>query len=179
MNVLDWIDDRRDQVAERLSRLRAGTPVPVSQRRRRKATATALAVSGSDRVWWIVIDSAAAMAMLLLVTVAWLPAYGNGWVWVASLGSGAIGAAIAIVTALRRWDALRTGALTVIAYLLSGTFLAMPSAGLYLAVPTLRSLVGLIQGPVFGWKAMLTLQPPIGETGTGVPVRSLESRSAT
>src|SRR5674476_1539700 len=63
-------------------------------------------------------------------------------VWMASLGSGAIGAAIAIVTALRRWDALRTGALVVIAYFVLGTFLAMPSAGLYLAVPTLRSLVG-------------------------------------
>ena len=164
MNVLDWVDDRRDQVAQRLSRLRAGTPVPVSLRRR-KATTTVYAVTGRDRLWWVLIDTVAAMAMLLLVTIAWLPAYGNGWVWMASLGSGAIGAAIAIVTALRRWDVLRTGALVVIAYFLFGTFLAMPSAGLYLAVPTPRSLVGLVQGPMFGWKAMLTLQPPIGETG--------------
>ena len=41
----------------------------------------------------------------------------------------------------------------------------MPSAALYLAVPTVRSLNGLVQGPVFGWKAMLTVAPPIGDTG--------------
>jgi hypothetical protein len=165
MNVLDWVDDRRDQVAERLSKLRSGAPVPVSMRRRHKTTTTVFAVSGTARTTWIAIDTLAAMAMLALVTIAWLPAYGNGWVWVASLGAGAIGAAIAIVTALRRWDALRTGALGVVAYFLFGTFLAMPSAGLFNVVPTLRSLGGLLGGPVFGWKAMLTLQPPIGETG--------------
>ena len=165
MNVLDWIDDRRDQVAERISRLRSGTPVPVSLRRRRTSHTTVFALSGRARYAWVAIDTAAALAMLVLVTVAWLPTYGNGWVWVASMGAGVLGAAIAVVTAFRRWDALRTGGLALVAYLLLGTVLAMPSAGLFGVVPTLRSMTGLISGPVFGWKAMLTLQPPIGETG--------------
>ena len=165
MNVLDWIDDRRDQVSERLSKLRSGTPVPISQRRRHTTTTTVFAVSGRRRSAWMAIDTTAAMGMLVLVTVAWLPTYGNGWVWAASLGAGAIGALIAILTALWRWDALRTGALAAGAYIVFGTVLAMPSAGMYYVVPTLRSLTGLLQGPIFGWKAMLTLQPPIGETG--------------
>jgi transglutaminase-like putative cysteine protease len=165
MNVLDWIDDRRDQVAQRLSALRSGPPVPVSMRRRHKTSTTVFATSGTARSTWVAIDTLAALAMLALVTVGWLPTYGNGWVWVASMGAGALGAAVAIVTALRRWDALRTGGLAVVSYLLFGTLLAMPSAGLYVVVPTLRSLQGLLGGPVFGWKAMLTLQPPIGETG--------------
>lgn len=165
MNVLDWMDDRRDQVAERLSKLRSSAPVPVSMRRRHTTTTTVFVSSGAARTAWIVVDTVAALAMLVLVTIAWLPTYGNGWVWVASLGAGLIGAAIAIVTALRRWDALRTGGLVVVSYFLFGTLLAMPSAGLLAVVPTLRSLSGLIGGPVLGWKAMLTLQPPIGETG--------------
>jgi hypothetical protein len=165
MNVLDWVDDRREQVAERVAKLRSGPPVPVSLRRRRTATTTIFPVSRAARATWIAIDTLAAMAMLVLVTIAWLPTYGNGWVWVASLGAGLIGAAIAIVTSLRRWDALRTSAVALVAYFVFGTLLAMPSAGLFSVVPTLRSLGGLVSGPVLGWKAMLTLQPPIGETG--------------
>lgn len=165
MSFLDWIDDRRFQVAERLSALRTGTPMPVASRRRQRSTATIRAVSGRARALWIAIDTVAAMAMLVLVTIAWLPTYGNGWLWVASLGSGALGAGIGIVTAIRRWDVLRTAGLTLGTYFLFGTLLAMPAAGLYMAVPTARSLSGLVQGPVFGWKAMLTIAPPIGDTG--------------
>lgn len=165
MNVLDWIDDRRYDVAERITNLRKGAPAPVSARRRPRTSSTIDTVHGPARFGWVAIDTAAALAMLALVTIAWLPTYGNGWLWVASFGSGVLGAAIAIVTALRRWDALRTGGLVVGAYFLFGTVLAMPSTGLYNVIPTLRSLVGLIQGPVLGWKAMLTVEPPIGDTG--------------
>jgi transglutaminase-like putative cysteine protease len=165
MNVLDWVDDRREKVSERLAKLRSGPPVPVSLRRRHSGTTTVFAVSGAARTSWIAVDTLAALAMLVLVTVAWLPTYGNGWVWVSSLGAGVIGAATAIVTALRRWDALRTSVVAIAAYVVFGTLLAMPSAGLLSVLPTLRSLGGLVSGPVLGWKAMLTLQPPIGETG--------------
>ena len=165
MNVLDWVDDRRDQVTERLAKLRSGPPVPVSMRRRQKTTTTVFATSGKARLTWIAVVTSAALGMLVLVTIAWLPTFGSGWVWLASMGAGAIGAAIAIFTALRRWDALRTAALAVVAYFVFGTVLAMPSAGLYYVVPTLRSLGGLLEGPALGWKAMLTLAPPIGETG--------------
>ena len=165
MNVLDWFDDRRDRVAERVATLRSRAPMPVSLRSRRRTAATVDAVSGTDRTVWVAVDTLAAWAMLVLVTVAWLPTYGSGWVWVASLGAGAVGAGIGIVTALRRWDAVRTVGLAAAAYLLVGTLLAMPSAGRFGVLPTARSVAGLVQGPVLGWKAMLTLQPPIGETG--------------
>jgi len=165
VNILDWVDDRRFQVAERLARLRDGSPTPVVSRRRQRSTSTIRSVAGRSRLLWLVVDTLAAMAMLALVTIAWLPTYGNGWLWVASMGSGAVGAAIGIVTGLRRWDALRTAGVTLGAYFLFGTLLAMPSAGLYMVVPTSRSLTGLVFGPIFGWKAMLTVAPPIGETG--------------
>ncbi len=165
MNVLDWIDDRRFDLAERLTNLRQGAPEPVSARRRPRTASTIHTVHGQGRIAWVVIDTVAAFAMLALVTVAWLPTYGNGWLWVASFGSGALGAAIGILTSVRRWDALRTGGLAAAAYFLFGTLLAMPSTGLYSVIPTLRSLVGLVQGPILGWKAMLTVEPPIGDTG--------------
>jgi transglutaminase-like putative cysteine protease len=164
MSVLDWVDERRDRLAERVAGLRHGAPVPVSLRARRRTATTIHAASGRARTLWIAVDTAAASVMLVLVTVAWLPTYGNGWVWVASLGGGVIGAAVAVVAALRRWDAARTVGLALAAYLAFGTLLAMPSAGLGQVLPTGRSLAGLLQGPVLGWKAMLTLQPPIGET---------------
>ncbi len=165
MNVLDWLDDRRDGLAHRVAALRHAPPAPVSLRRRQRTATTVDAVSGSARTVWIAVDTLAALSMLALVTVAWLPTYGNGWVWVASMGGGVLGAVVGVVAALRRWDAARTVGLSLVAYLAFGTLLAMPSAGLARVLPTPRSLVGLLQGPVLGWKAMLTLQPPIGETG--------------
>lgn len=162
--ILDWVDDRRDALAERLARLRAGAPRPVAGTRLRSAT-TVYAVRGPARWTWIGVDVVAALLLLALVTVAWLPTYGNGWVWVASMGSGVLGAAVAVLTSLRRWEALRTAGTIVGVYAVFGTLLAMPSAGQAFVIPTLRSLQGLALGPVQGWKAMLTIQPPIGETG--------------
>ena len=81
MNVLDWVDDRRDQVTERLAKLRSGPPVPVSMRRRQKTTTTVFATSGKARLTWIAVVTSASLGMLVLVTIAWLPTFGGGWVW--------------------------------------------------------------------------------------------------
>ncbi len=118
----------------------------------------------AGRLRWIGIDATAILALMVLVTLAWLPTYGPGWLWVASLGSSVAGLAVAALAAWRRFSAVTTAGIAVGVYALLGTVLAMPSAGIGYVIPTLRSLGGLVVGPVFGWKAMLTLNPPIGET---------------
>ncbi|MDO5286797.1 MAG: transglutaminase-like domain-containing protein [Actinomycetia bacterium] len=163
VNVLDWIDDQRDRLAERVARLRGADPVPV-RRRSRAATATLFQESPAGRRLWLGTDLAAIAALLVLLTWAWLPTYGGGWTWVASLGSGLLGVVVGVVATLRRWNTVVTTAVALVGYLLLGTLLAMPSAGYAWVVPTWRSLQGLLVAPVSGWKRMLTVTPPIGET---------------
>jgi transglutaminase-like putative cysteine protease len=118
----------------------------------------------AGRIRWLLVDSLAILALMVLVTLAWLPTYGQGWVWVASLGGAVVGLVVAAVAAWRHANAAVTVALAAGAYFLLGTPLAMPSQGIVGVVPSLRSLTGLAVGPVLGWKAMLTIEPPIGET---------------
>lgn len=165
MNLAEWFDNRRDAAAERIASMRAAGQPTVARRRTRLDRSTVRDEPPRDRLLWIGVDVAAALALLVLVTLAWLPTYGGGWVWVASMGGGVIGAAVAVLATSRRWDALKTAGAAAAAYLLLGTPLAMPSAGIGYVIPSGRSLVGLLTGPVTAWKGMLTVQPPIGETG--------------
>ncbi len=164
INPLDWLDEQRDIFAERVARLRTGpTPVP-ARRRSRAVEATIHDETARGRWLWLAIDLAAIGALLMVLSWAWLPTYGGGWTWVASLGSGLLGAVVGVLAAWRRWNTVLTAAVAVAGYLLLGTLLAMPSAGYWSVLPSGRSLLGLLVGPVYGWKRMLTVNAPIGET---------------
>ncbi len=168
MSVLDWVDRHREVLLERLEawRVRGRPPVAVRRTPVKVIQATFRDEDRRGRLVWLAVDLVATTAMIALVTLAWLPTYGQGWLWVASFGSAAVGAVVAVVAALRRWSVLATSGLAVAAYALLGTGLAMPHSGIGYVVPTLRSLTGLALGPVYGWKAMLTVEPPIGETSS-------------
>ena len=118
-----------------------------------------------DRRWRsAAVDASALLALLALVAVAFLPAYGTWWVFVTVLGAGLLGLAIGSVATLRRWRAGQVLAAAVASWFIFGTPLVMPSAGILGIIPTGRSLWGLATGPVTAWRDMLTLEPPIGET---------------
>ena len=152
-------------------RARLGSPrrglvrvAPSAKRPGSRQTASPRELDRAGQVRWVAVDSVAVLALTALVTLAWLPTYGHGWLWVASLGAALVGLVVAGVAAWRRLGPAATASAAVVAYLVFGTVLAMPSAGIAGVVPTPRSLWGLLLGPVFGWKAMLTVDPPLGET---------------
>lgn len=114
---------------------------------------------------WLIIDGAAILVLGALLGVVLLPVYGGGWLWVATLGGTLLGAGLGLLGAWRRLNAALVAAIGVGAYLLLGGLLAMPDSNLGYVVPTGRTLLGLLRGPVTAWKAMLTIEPPLGTTG--------------
>ncbi|MEO7588491.1 MAG: transglutaminaseTgpA domain-containing protein [Arachnia sp.] len=134
-------------------------------RRIEKAAATGWRGTSSRVRWrWAGVDAFALLALLALVAVAFLPTYGTGWLFVTVLGAGALGMGIGLLATLRRWRSIQVLGAALLGWLVLGTPLVMPSAGIFGILPTGRSLLGLLTGPVTAWRDMLTLDPPIGET---------------
>lgn len=98
------------------------------------------------------------------IGVAFLPSYGNGWLWVAVGGGTALGVGLGLLSAARRWNAALTALVTIGAWFVFGGLLAMPESNIGYVVPTLRTLRGLATGPVTAWRDMLTIAPPLGTT---------------
>ncbi|WP_460770292.1 hypothetical protein, partial [Mariniluteicoccus flavus] len=121
-------------------------------------------VRSTSRHLWIATDAAAIMVMAALATVTFAPAYG-GPVWRAALGGAALGTALGIVAALRRWPVWLLALALVAVYFLAGGALAMPSTVTAGLLPNPTTLAGLATGIVTGWKTALTVAPPIGELG--------------
>ncbi len=119
------------------------------------------------------VDAAAMLALLALVAVAFLPAYGTSLIFVTVMGAGVLGMAVGLVATQRRWRSAQVLGATVLAWFLLGTPLVMPSAGLLGVIPTGRSLRGLLGAPVTAWRDMLALDPPIGETTNLLAVPAL------
>lgn len=95
-----------------------------------------------------------------------LPVYGAGAVLPALIGGVVLGAAVAVVGALRRWSALVVVAALVAVYAVAGGALAAPTTTVGGVVPTPATLVALARGAASTWKQVLTLQPPVGSGGT-------------
>lgn len=102
-------------------------------------------------------------AMCALVAVALVPlwsAFGGGTFWLTAGGAILVGAAVAVVGAVRRWSVLVLAAAVLLAYFVVGSALAFPSRALFGVVPTLDTLVALATGVVRVWKESVTLPPP-------------------
>lgn len=121
--------------------------------------------NSSARRLWLGVDVVALAVMLSLLGLALWPTYGVGWLWVCVFGGGAVGVGIALLSWRFRMGPLVTSVVTLVAWLLFGPALAMPSATIGHLIPTQRSIIAMLRAPVTSWKQMLTLTPPIGETG--------------
>jgi hypothetical protein len=104
-----------------------------------------------------------AIALLLGVGIAgFWPTFGGPGYLGAAIGGLLAGLAIAAVGAWRRWGMLALAGLTVVAYLVLGTALALPQYGLLAVLPSLESLRRLALGVVTSWKELLTTVAPVG-----------------
>lgn len=119
----------------------------------------------AGRPWrWVAVDAAVLLVLAALVAVAFHPVYGTSLLFLSVVGFAAAGIGVALLSALRRWRVGSTVLAAIMVWFVLGTPLTMPSAGIGAVVPTGRSLLGLLVGPVTAWRDMLTLDPPIGET---------------
>ncbi|HWS58271.1 MAG TPA: transglutaminase-like domain-containing protein, partial [Actinotalea sp.] len=111
-----------------------------------------------------VADVGVLTAALGLALLPLLPVYGAGSAGAAVVGGLALGAGVATLSAWRRWSALVTTAVALIAYVLLGGPLAAPTS-MTGPLPSPATVGLLLSGLVTVWKQVLTLDPPLGQSG--------------
>lgn len=102
-----------------------------------------------------------ALAVLVSLVPLW-PVYHSPAFFVAVVGGALLGSVIAWISALRQWSVLRTTLVAVLAILIFGVPLAVPTAALFGFLPTLPGLLTLLSGVVLSWKQLVTIMPPVG-----------------
>lgn len=112
------------------------------------------------------VDVVVLVGVLALVLLPLLPVYGGLAALPAIVGGLVLGAGVAVAAAARRWSAAVTVAVLTVTYLLAGGPLAAPSTTVAGVVPTARTAVELARGAASTWKQVLTLQPPVGTSGS-------------
>lgn len=107
------------------------------------------------------IDMIVLFLLFGMITMTFQPVFGGWRFLIAGLGGTVLGITIGYFTsrgALKGW--LYTAAAIVLAYVIFGVQLAVPSQALWHVLPSLEGLRELMLGAVFSWKGLLTAEPP-------------------
>ena len=126
------------------------------------------APAGSRPAAGLLVDVLVVAVAVLLALVPLVPVFGLGAAAPAIVGGVVVGAVLAVAAVVRRWPVVVTLAAAVLAYALLGGPLAAPATTTAGVLPTGSTLVTLGQGVVTSWKQVLTLEPPLGSSGTGL-----------
>lgn len=102
-----------------------------------------------------------AFAVVVSLVPLW-PVYQNPAFFVALAGGAILGAVIALLSARGSWSVLRTAVTAVLAYLIFGVPLAVPSEAFLGFLPSLQGELNLLTGVVLSWKQLVTVMPPVG-----------------
>ena len=95
-------------------------------------------------------------------TAAFWPVYESGAFVLLAVVTFAVGAAIAVATALLRLSSIWVLVATLIAYLVLGVPLAVPSQAVAGVLPSGRGLLALLSATGLGWKQLVTIALPVG-----------------
>lgn len=114
------------------------------------------------------LDVSVVAVAVLLALLPLLPVFGIAAALPAVLGGVFLGAGVAALAVWRGWPVVVTMAVAIISFVILGGAAAAPRTTVAGFVPTVDTLVTLAQGVVTSWKQILTLEPPIGRTGTGL-----------
>jgi len=101
------------------------------------------------------------LALAVAAAVFW-PIYQSAEFVVLAVVTVAVGVVVAIAGAVLRLSSSSVMLLTVVAYLLLGVPLAVPSQALWGVVPTLGGLGQLVAGTALAWKQLVTVTLPVG-----------------
>ena len=102
-----------------------------------------------------------AFAVVVSLVPLW-PVYQNPAFFIALAGGAILGALIALLSARGSWSVLRTALTAVLAYLVFGVPLAVPSEAFLGFLPSLQGELNLLTGVVLSWKQLVTVMPPVG-----------------
>lgn len=126
--------------------------------------------------WHVMLDAGALTVLLGLGVLGFSLSFGGDpYYLISGFGGIILGLGIAALDAHLRLGLLISSALALGAYLVFGTFLAVPDAAIAGFVPSLDSLRTLLLGVVFAWKDMLTVGVPVGSAGGVLIVPFLSS----
>jgi hypothetical protein len=111
---------------------------------------------------FVVLNTVMLWLATAVAAVALWPIYASGGLFVMVAGALVMGSGIAICGARLGWRAPVVALATVVAFLVFGVPLAVPSQALFGVLPTLDGLVDLLAGVALGWKRLLTISLPVG-----------------
>ncbi|MCU1423416.1 MAG: transglutaminase protein [Microbacteriaceae bacterium] len=109
-------------------------------------------------VW---VDVAVLTVLNALAIAGFEPAFGPYDYLVAGIAGLVVGTVAALAGVLLRLGVLWTVILAIAAYFLFGSAVTMPAQAIGGVIPSGTSLAGLVQGAVFGWADIVTLQTPV------------------
>ena len=142
----------------------------------RKPAPTMSGFSDGQPAWHYLLDAGVLTVLLGLGVLGFSLSFGGDpYYLVAGLGGVLLGLGVAAASMHLRLGGLATAALTLAAYLVFGTALAVPGAALAAVLPSLESLRTLLTGIAFAWKDMLTVGVPVGTAGGTLIVPFLSS----
>lgn len=110
-------------------------------------------------------DVAVPLVAVLLALTPLLPVYGGVTLLRPVLGGALLGTLLAVAMVRWRWNGLVATAVTLAAAAVLGGPLATPDATIGSVLPTPTSVAQVVRGAALGWKDVLTLQPPLGDSG--------------
>lgn len=124
-------------------------------------------------VTFLLINAFVVGAGAAIAAWAMAPVYSSSRFTWAAVFAIVAGISIAVVCERLRWGPARAAVLVSIAFVIGGLTLAIPSVLSGGTAPS-QAIVELLQGPVMGWKDIVTLPLPLGEyRATLVPVFAL------
>ena len=149
---------------------------PANRKPAPRSAATMSGFSDGQPAWHYLLDAGVLTVLLGLGVLGFSLSFGGDpYYLVAGLGGVLLGLGVAAASVHLRLGGLATAALTLAAYLVFGTALAVPGAALAAVLPSLESLRTLLTGIVFAWKDMLTVGVPVGTAGGTLIVPFLSS----
>lgn len=154
----------------------SATPLRRDRNPASRKPATMSGFGDGQPAWHYLLDAGVLTVLLGLGVLGFSLSFGGDpYYLVAGLGGVLLGLGVAAASVQLRLGGLATAALTLAAYLVFGTALAVPGAALAAVLPSLESLRTLLTGIVFAWKDMLTVGVPVGTAGGTLIVPFLSS----
>jgi TgpA N-terminal domain/Transglutaminase-like superfamily len=103
---------------------------------------------------------------LAIASIALWPIYHNSSLVIMVAVATVAGSAVAILGTYFRWSAPIVFGATVVAFLVFGVPVAVPSETFSTILPSAQGLVDLLAGVALGWKQLLTISLPVGQYQT-------------
>ncbi len=113
-----------------------------------------------------IIDGAAAATLVIIAIVGFRSSYGGIEFMVVGVVAAVIGLIVAHLLVRAKLPVLVAGAVLVLVYLIVGGVVALPEKAIAGIVASSDTIVGAARTAVFGWKELITTNPPVGDTGT-------------